>query len=133
MLSAKDGGYVELSHEVYELQMPISVSEVSILDELTEIICYAGNRDRYLTYDMVGIFKLAFYPIVEKLKVLCSATSQEKVRSLGIEMIKMLLAFDTNDDVFPEYEVAEICEVIGIEPPNEDVYGGDRTAWNGPV
>lgn len=93
--------------------LPVKVDARDLLAELDEAIFQATDKRNFMAEDRIHLFDLVFYRILDKLALLYNNSPRGKVKLLGMEMIKRLEAIYTQDDMFPQFQVAAIREIMG--------------------
>ena len=68
---------------------------------------------RYKMFHLDPNNEESFFKLMEKFQIFYNAHPRGKGKYVGIEMIKLLNELDTDDDLFPEYEIECIQRIIG--------------------
>ncbi len=94
--------------------MPTKLNDKSLLDELEEIIsAFSKNGSgEYIGKENVSGFEIFFKKLLGKLSFYYQCKSAGSGKIAGIKMIKRLRKIDTDDNLFPEYQIREIQDVI---------------------
>lgn len=98
------------------LSVPVQVGVDTIADELEAFLCTIGPR-RFLSNRMVAAADVIIGLLTDKLEVYHAAFPEE-ASAAGERMIGVLEDFDTDDDVFPAYQIEVIREILGSESSN---------------
>lgn len=97
------------------LLMPMKLNLETLTGELQELIALFSEKHRgsFIRERDVSSFDICFFKLMEKLELYYNAHPRGKGKLAGIEMIKLLNELDTDDDLFPEYEIECIQRIIG--------------------
>ena len=97
------------------LLMPVKLNLETLTGELQELIDLFSEKHRgsFIRERNVSSFDVCFFKLMEKFQVFYNAHPRGKGKYVGIEMIKLLNELDTDDDLFPEYEIECIQRIIG--------------------
>ena len=97
------------------LLMPVKLNLETLTGELQELIDLFSEKHRgsFIRERNVSSFDVCFFKLMEKFQIFYNAHPRGKGKYVGIEMIKLLNELDTDDDLFPEYEIECIQRIIG--------------------
>lgn len=93
--------------------LPVRISDELLLDELENLIITVSGGRSFISYRNVNAFDIGFFAIYEKLKLYCESNPPGIGKIIGMKMIRRLEKLETDDDNFPEYQIAMIRELIG--------------------
>lgn len=96
------------------LLMPIVMNENTFVDELKELIMIFsdGNKGEFVSYKNILGFDIMFEKLLEKLQFYFLRHPRGVGKIAGMKMIRVLENIDTDDDMFPEYQISLIRHVI---------------------
>ncbi len=100
-----------LDRDTYYL--PVRITDEVLLDELDELIKAVSGGFDFISYKDVTAFDAGFSGIYAKLKLYCESNVPGIGKAAGLKLIHRLKELETDDDVFPEYQIAWIRRVIG--------------------
>ena len=103
--------YVRHSVRSY-LDKAIEPEKIRKLQELIDLFS-EKHRGSFIRERNVSSFDVCFFKLMEKFQIFYNAHPRGKGKYVGIEMIKLLNELDTDDDLFPEYEIECIQRIIG--------------------
>ena len=94
--------------------MPTKLNDKVLLAELDEIIgVFSKNGSgEYIGRENVPGFEVFFKKLLEKLSFFYECKSAGAGKITGMKMIKRLRKIDTDDEMFPEYQIREIQDKI---------------------
>ncbi len=93
--------------------MPVRISNEILLEELEILILTMSGGRNFISYKDTGKFGIGFDHIFDKLELYCRSNPPGVGKIAGMKLISRLLQLETDDDMFPEYEVECIRNLIG--------------------
>ena len=93
--------------------MPVRISDEILLEELEVLILTVSGGREFISYKDTGKFGIGFDQIYEKLELYCRSNPPGTGKIAGMKLIERLRQLETDDDMFPEYEVECIRNLIG--------------------
>ena len=103
-----------------EYLMPVRITKQSLVDELETAIAIQGDRG-FISYKDTRAFDEAFYLIIKKLKVLADSGKREDALAAARQMARVMMALETDDDFFPEYNMECICKAADPHGLDEEL------------
>ena len=94
--------------------MPVKLNDETLLAELEEMLqVFSKDKDgAFLCCEEVPFFSIYFHKLLEKLAFLYEKNPRGIGKIAGMKMIRRLRKVETDDDMFPEYQIREIQETI---------------------
>jgi len=93
--------------------VPVRLTDERLLDELERLIVSSAGSREFISYKNVNAFDIGFDALMEKLINYAGCNPPGIGKMAGMKLIRRLEELETDDDMFPEYHVAAIREVIG--------------------
>lgn len=91
----------------------VRITDELLLDELDLLILSASGSREFLSYKDMNAFDFGFESLMEKLKLYCRNNPPGVGKVARLKLIRRLEELETDDDMFPEYHVGIIRELIG--------------------
>lgn len=101
-------GVLEAGEHV--LHLPIRIGPDTLTDEL-ETLLATVSKGNFISYKDVSLVQMLIWLVTEKLEAYHRAFPEE-AKVAGEKMISILESLETDDDTFPEYDVARIRDLI---------------------
>ncbi len=93
--------------------LPVQITDDLLLEELEEVIVSAGGKYGFISYKDMNIFDIGFSGICDKLELYYRSNPPGIGKAAGLKLIRRLEEVETDDDIFPEYQIGVIRELIG--------------------
>ncbi len=92
--------------------LPVRITEDLLLEELENLIITVSGGRNFISYRNVNAFDIGFFAIYEKLKLYCQSNLPGAGKLLGMKLIRRLEKLETDDDTFPEYQIALLRDLL---------------------
>lgn len=92
------------------LHLPVRIGPDTLPDELEMLLSFV-SKGNFVSYKNVSLAQILIWIVEEKLEAFYRACPEE-ARISGEKIISILEALETDDDTFPEYDVAHIRSII---------------------
>ncbi len=93
--------------------LPVRITDEILLDDLERLIRSVSGRFDFISYKDMPAFHEGFSGIYDKLELYCKSNVPGIGKAAGLKLIHRLEELETDDDVFPEYQIELIRWVIG--------------------
>lgn len=93
--------------------LPVRITDELLLEELDLLILSASGSREFLSYKDMNVFDFGFEHLVEKLKLYCRNNPPGVGKVAGMKLIHRLEELETDDDMFPQYQIETIQKLIG--------------------
>ncbi len=97
--------------------MPVKLNDETLLKELEEMLgVFSRGKDGvFICHENVPAFSVYFNKLLEKLMILYKYNRGGVGKIVGMKMIRRLGKVETDDDMFPEYQIKQIRETISSD------------------
>ena len=92
------------------LHLPVRIGPDTLPDEL-EMLLGSVSKGNFISYKAVSLAQMLIWLVAEKLEAYYQICPEE-ARMAGEKMISFLESLETDDDTFPEYDVARIRAIV---------------------
>ena len=93
--------------------MPVRITEELLLEELELLIFSASGNREFISYKDMNAFDFGFGALYDKLKLYCNCNPLGIGKVAGMKLIHRLEELETDDDIFPQYQIETIRDLIG--------------------
>lgn len=93
--------------------LPVRITDELLLEELEQLIWSASGNREFISYKNMNAFDFGFGALYEKLKLYVSCNLPGVGKLAGMKLIHRLEELETDDELFPEYQVGVIRDLIG--------------------
>ena len=89
--------------------------------ELYQAIATTADDD-FMSYSMVSVFDELFFPIHNKVKMLVDEGENDLAFEVVESLANMLAKVETDDDMFPTYEIELLCKLVDPEHEHSELW-----------
>ena len=93
--------------------LPVRITDELLLEELELLIFSASGNPEFISYKDMNAFDLGFDALYEKLKLYCRNNPPGVGKVAGMKLIHRLEKLETDDDMFPQYQIETIRDLVG--------------------
>ena len=101
--------------------LPTQITKESLENHLSSALSLTTDRG-FMPYSSVTAFDDAFFKIYGELELLVKAGKSDLSYETAMSLCKTLSEVETDDDMFPVYEIEELCKLVDPDMKHPELW-----------